>query len=736
LQCKKERDSEPSYYEYVNSSPKILYSLGCIKSTHDYEDKRNLKRSGIVIYMNIGVHPSADIPMGNPVGKTPKGELIYGSYKKVKWSKSAFQKIKNYLVAEMGYKDSEIVIVSGQQQDHEKESAKNKFLSGDAVVLIGSSTISTGVDLQENASSLFMCAFDWNPTDNEQIAGRIHRQGNPFDKVRICYPMISDSVDPLIFQLLQEKNKRIKAIWDKDGVESTLNVDDIDYGDLQGSLITDPQDRLDIWFEKTSEKLNNDIEELNQKSSILKNSVDSFNDYNSLIIPVRKTLSVIDHFKKYKKQQEGIQEVKRKINEVTNSDFYDELDKDGNVIKDTTTLMIEAVAKVKKDSYDYQNDPDGRYVVINYDDTSDDELAKKLKYELSGVESWISKINNWNSHVDKTLLNSFIASEYPEYLEGKWISEVEAKKINDEITLLQEKVTELANNKSILDDEIDKLSNSDILDSDDVSLKEKSLTEIAELESKKTELNISYIIQKEELSEKQSLYQALYGGVNRLNFDSYGFAVSKLRNTWYDAWRDLKVKSRVLKGWGLNDKDVSKARIEVLSKLEKLNAEFDNLERLKDSMLVKFQQEFIDSRTTSPSVEDVISEFDKSNDYFLNGDDRLNTFKEDKTAILKEVPKQDIKPKVSEGEEPKIEDAQIIEKSEVIDTFVDKNDNDEKIKRFYEEIDGYVMLADLVDTSEEIDAIFEKIDGYIDLLEIEGESEEKINELKKRLGIN
>ncbi len=736
LQCKKERDSEPSYYEYVNSSPKILYSLGCIKSTHDYEDKRNLKRSGIVIYMNIGVHPSADVPIGDPVGKTTKGELIYGSYKKVKWSKSAFQKIKNYLVAEMGYKDSEIVIVSGQQQDHEKESAKNKFLSGDAVVLIGSSTISTGVDLQENASSLFMCAFDWNPTDNEQIAGRIHRQGNPFDKVRICYPMISDSVDPLIFQLLQEKNKRIKAIWDKDGVESTLNVDDIDYGDLQGSLITDPQDRLDIWFEKTSEKLNNDIEELNQKASILKNSVDSYNDYNSLIIPVRKTLSVIDHFKKYKKQQEGIQEVKRKINEVTNSDFYDELDKDGNVIKDATMLMIEAVSKVKKDSYDYQNDPDGRYVVTNYDDASDDILVKKLKYELSGVESWISKINNWNNHTEKTLLMSFLSSEYPEYIEGYWISEVEAKKINDEINLLIEKVTELANNKSILDDEIDKLSNSDILDSDDVSSKEKILTKISELESEKAELNISYIIHKEELSEKQSFYQALYGGVNRLNFDSYGFAVKKLRNTWYDAWRDLKVKSRVLKGWGLNDKDVSKARIEVLSKLEKLNAEFENLERMKDSMLVKFQQEFIDSRTTAPSVEDVISQFDKSNDYFLNRDDRLNTFEEDKTAIIKEVPKQDIKPKVSEGEESKIEDVEIVEVSDESDTFVDENDSDEKIKRFYEEIDGYVMLVDLADTSEEMDSLYEKIEAYIDLLELEGEPIDKINELKKRLTIN
>jgi hypothetical protein len=152
-------------------------------------------------------------------------------------------------------------------------------------------------------------------------------------------------------------------------------------------------------------------------------------------------------------------------------------------------------------------------------------------------------------------------------------------------------------------------------------------------------------------------------------------------------------------------------------------------------MLVKFQQEFIDSRTTSPSVEDVISEFDKSNDYFLNGDDRLNTFKEDKTAIIKEVPKQDIKPKVSEGEKPEIDEAEIIEKSEEIDTFVDENDSYEKIKRFYEEIQGYEMLIDLAEDSREIDLLFEKVDGYIDLLEIEGEPFDKIDELKERLNI-
>jgi hypothetical protein len=70
LQCKKAKGEEPTFREYIESSPKLLYSVKAIKSTHDYEDANNIKRTGCVIYMNIGVDPSARVPIGEHIGIT------------------------------------------------------------------------------------------------------------------------------------------------------------------------------------------------------------------------------------------------------------------------------------------------------------------------------------------------------------------------------------------------------------------------------------------------------------------------------------------------------------------------------------------------------------------------------------------------------------------------------------------------------------------------------------------
>jgi hypothetical protein len=60
----------------------LTYTLNCIKSIHDYELENDLPKSGIVIYMNIGVNVSF---------KSKDG-------RKSKWAEGGFQKIKQYLI--------------------------------------------------------------------------------------------------------------------------------------------------------------------------------------------------------------------------------------------------------------------------------------------------------------------------------------------------------------------------------------------------------------------------------------------------------------------------------------------------------------------------------------------------------------------------------------------------------------------------------------------------------------
>ena len=106
-------------------------------------------------------------------------------------------------------------------------------------ILIGSSAISEGMDLNGNSIALYNCMLGWNPTEDVQVEGRIWRQGNEQGKVHIVYPLVYDSIDSLLYQKHSEKQSRINALFDyKDS--STLNVEDINPEELKYELIKDP----------------------------------------------------------------------------------------------------------------------------------------------------------------------------------------------------------------------------------------------------------------------------------------------------------------------------------------------------------------------------------------------------------------------------------------------------------------------------------------------------------------
>jgi hypothetical protein len=389
--CSKESGFEPTATQYVNSSPKLLYTIESIKSIHDYEAKNNLQKSGIVMYMNMGVHPS---------------------FKGYKWKEGGFEKIKKYFVEKYGYNPSEISIIHGKISRTEKEKEKNKFLAGISTVLIGSSTISTGVDLQNNSSALFMCAFDWNPTDNEQIQGRIHRQGNRFAKVRIVYPMVANSSDVLIFGSLIEKTNRIKSIWDRDDKGTTLDLKDFDPTYYEKELLTDPKDRTRLWVEEKVGEISDEINYLSARIDslrIAKDEIETYNNWRPVMISV---LTVLDDYKKNKTREEGIQSVKDKRIKLIDS------------IEDDVQLAKE-LSKLKKDSYDYENDPEGRYVIDDYSNLTDEELVTKLRSQASNnVDSYWYKnfedgYTNWENFVN------FLRSKYPAYSQGKFFEDPE-----------------------------------------------------------------------------------------------------------------------------------------------------------------------------------------------------------------------------------------------------------------------------------------------------------------------
>lgn len=241
------------HIDFVENSPKIHYALKCIQSVRNYHSQRNEPVSGQVIYLNRG--------------------------------KVFFPLIKQYLEDEIGYqaglkwgkvKVDQVEIITSGMSNTRKENVKNAFLDGVVKVIIGTSTIREGIDLQTNSTVLYNLYPDWNPTDIRQLEGRIWRQGNRFGYVRVVMPLVQDSMDVFVFQKLEEKTSRINDIWYRADRGNVLDVESLDPEEVKYALITDVQ-QLSLM------KLNQEKARLEQKKSLLSKELETLKDLNQTI---------------------------------------------------------------------------------------------------------------------------------------------------------------------------------------------------------------------------------------------------------------------------------------------------------------------------------------------------------------------------------------------------------------------------------------------------------------------
>ncbi len=246
---------KPTPESYINTSNKLKFVVESIRTIKQYHEKEGSDMSGVVIYMDRGVE--------------------------------YFNLIRQYLIDNVGFAEHEVGIISsklivpvpkGTPKDEQKEYVKNLFLgdrfnhdtlemeklpsSERCKVLIGSSTIKEGINLQKHSSVLFNCWMDWNPTDIQQLEGRIYRQGNKFKTVRIVNPLMIDSMDIFMFQKLEEKTSRINTIWQNDGRTNVLKTEEFNPSDLKFSLIKDASVLAQMELMELGERIGEDIADL------------------------------------------------------------------------------------------------------------------------------------------------------------------------------------------------------------------------------------------------------------------------------------------------------------------------------------------------------------------------------------------------------------------------------------------------------------------------------------------
>lgn len=311
---------KPTYKKYIENSPKLRYVMLCIKAVKLYHESKGEPICGQVIYMDRGVE--------------------------------YFPLIKEYLIKDCGFMPHEIgIIKSGLPKNGKtsKEYVKNLFNGeifnektklydnipdADRVkIIIGSSTIKEGINLQKYGAVLYNCFIDWNPTDIQQLEGRIWRQGNTFASVRIVNPLVIDSADIFLFQKLQEKTARLNSIWATDGRTNVLNTEEFDPASLKYDLIRDP---------KVIGKLK---------------SIDAVKELDRFALNLKRQTETIEKIKKY---AEEINSNYKSIRQ--NLSGYRNFESTGNRLEDAQLLI-----KITNDVFKKQTDIEGKKLVNSYE---------------------------------------------------------------------------------------------------------------------------------------------------------------------------------------------------------------------------------------------------------------------------------------------------------------------------------------------------------------------------------
>ena len=209
----------PGLQDLVESSPKLKFVCDAIVDMYK-------------------VHPYKGQFMYMPLGKEGHGI------------------VKDYLT-EHGIPKSAIEIINGETNNTPEKKEKITAAFNDPKdrlkIIIGGKNTSEGIDLNGNSFVMYNCSLGWNPSETIQAEGRIWRQGNIQGHVHVVYPVMTDSIDSLLYQKHDEKRSRINDLWTYKG--NMLNVEDINPEELKFDLIKDPAKRAKLILSEETKDL-------------------------------------------------------------------------------------------------------------------------------------------------------------------------------------------------------------------------------------------------------------------------------------------------------------------------------------------------------------------------------------------------------------------------------------------------------------------------------------------------
>ena len=181
---------------------------------------------------------------------TPKGDETFNVY----------DDVRNKLVAR-GIPKEEIAFIHEYNTEAKKAELFAKVRAGQVRILMGSTPkLGAGTNVQDRLIALHHLDCPWKPSDLEQQEGRILRQGNQNDKVKIFRYVTENTFDAYMWQILENKQKFISQIMtSKSPVRACEDVDDtaLSYAEIKALATGNPyiKEKMDLDVQVSKLKL-------------------------------------------------------------------------------------------------------------------------------------------------------------------------------------------------------------------------------------------------------------------------------------------------------------------------------------------------------------------------------------------------------------------------------------------------------------------------------------------------
>ena len=249
----------------------------CVKNVFAVWDKTSEERSTQLLFSDMS---------------TPKGDGEFNIY----------DDVREKLVS-LGIPKEEIAFIHEANSDKQKDELFAKVRSGEVRILMGSTQkMGAGTNVQNKLIALHDLDVPWRPSDLEQRAGRIVRQGNENKEVNIFRYVTENTFDSYLWQTIENKQKFISQIMtSKTPVRVAEDVDEssLSYAEIKALATGNPmiKEKMDLDNEVTKLKMLEANYRSNQyrlEDKILKSYPNEIARLENLIDNIKQDLVVVE----------------------------------------------------------------------------------------------------------------------------------------------------------------------------------------------------------------------------------------------------------------------------------------------------------------------------------------------------------------------------------------------------------------------------------------------------------